>query len=507
MQSSSGGDEEYDSRAESSISAFIINNPRQPQNNHVVGLNPFTISTTTTNSHTLPPQQQQHHHNTHMFDPLSNYLDPMQRSPSLPNSNNALLNLDMMWYKTLRSEPNQTDLDGLMIPCSSQQNQQALLSRQVPGQTIRDSAAFLATQHHSLADPQSASRGLLSVSAANNNDQPRNTNTNVVRNPKKRSRASRRAPTTVLTTDTTNFRAMVQEFTGIPAPPFTSSPFPRTRLDLFGSAVSTSTVRATLLEPSPPPYLLRPFAQKLHHHHLNPFPPSTSSFPPPSNSMMDTLLASNNSTNSATNSTSINYQLSSPSGVEHLGLLKHPLNFNNMPNNNPILSFQNMLQAPPKYPPGNPSALAASKTQQPSLEIPPPSSGDSHLKVGVFEELGLRHAHVNNNTNVVSGLHQNLVSSPSVGALSSGNNNNNLSNASTEWAQRTGTITNNDCEHGGGGRLGGTVNYSDVAERVTNGKVHYSASSSDFRGEKGTECTVAARSEGMVESWINCPDN
>ncbi|KAL8256620.1 hypothetical protein R6Q59_031687 [Mikania micrantha] len=32
--------------------------------------------------------------------------------------------------------------------------------------------------------------------------------------PKKRTRASRRAPTTVLTTDTTNFRQMVQEFTG-----------------------------------------------------------------------------------------------------------------------------------------------------------------------------------------------------------------------------------------------------------------------------------------------------
>ncbi|CAL5061530.1 unnamed protein product [Urochloa decumbens] len=37
--------------------------------------------------------------------------------------------------------------------------------------------------------------------------------------PRKRPRASRRPPTTVLTTDTSNFRAMVQEFTGIPAPP------------------------------------------------------------------------------------------------------------------------------------------------------------------------------------------------------------------------------------------------------------------------------------------------
>ncbi|OEL36546.1 hypothetical protein BAE44_0002433 [Dichanthelium oligosanthes] len=37
--------------------------------------------------------------------------------------------------------------------------------------------------------------------------------------PRKRPRASRRPPTTVFTTDTSNFRAMVQEFTGIPAPP------------------------------------------------------------------------------------------------------------------------------------------------------------------------------------------------------------------------------------------------------------------------------------------------
>jgi hypothetical protein len=36
---------------------------------------------------------------------------------------------------------------------------------------------------------------------------------------KKRARASRRAPVTMLNTDAANFRAMVQQFTGIPAPP------------------------------------------------------------------------------------------------------------------------------------------------------------------------------------------------------------------------------------------------------------------------------------------------
>ncbi|XP_006658836.1 calmodulin-binding protein 25-like [Oryza brachyantha] len=43
---------------------------------------------------------------------------------------------------------------------------------------------------------------------------------------RKRPRASRRPPTTVLTTDASNFRAMVQEFTGFPAPPPLSSCLP-----------------------------------------------------------------------------------------------------------------------------------------------------------------------------------------------------------------------------------------------------------------------------------------
>ena len=71
-------------------------------------------------------------------------------------------------------------------------------------------------------------------------------------NTKKRTRASRRAPTTVLTTDTTNFRAMVQEFTGIPSPPFTSggSSYSR-RFDLFGLVRTTSNnSTATRLEDS-----------------------------------------------------------------------------------------------------------------------------------------------------------------------------------------------------------------------------------------------------------------
>ncbi|ESQ53221.1 hypothetical protein EUTSA_v10025887mg [Eutrema salsugineum] len=85
-------------------------------------------------------------------------------------------------------------------------------------------------------------------------------NIGVIKKTKKRSRASRRAPTTVLTTDTSNFRAMVQEFTGIPSPPLFSnnSVVNTTRLNTFLGLSSSS----------PNSYnnnnlLLRPFAQKI----------------------------------------------------------------------------------------------------------------------------------------------------------------------------------------------------------------------------------------------------
>lgn len=97
--------------------------------------------------------------------------------------------------------------------------------------------------------------------------------THRVRNPRKRSRASRRTPTTVLTTDTANFRAMVQEFTGIPAPPFFAAP----------SAMRSGPLGV----PQAPNYLLRPFAQKLQPLQ----PPVVSSFPFPSSSMTNQALA------------------------------------------------------------------------------------------------------------------------------------------------------------------------------------------------------------------------
>ncbi|KAJ7945391.1 VQ motif-containing protein [Quillaja saponaria] len=122
MQSSStGGDEEYDSRADS-ISAFLNN----PPNSHVGSLpNPH---------HPQPPAAS-----TQLFDQLSNYFDPIQRSPSLTNPQNSLLNLDMGWSKPFRSDPNSTDLS-VLIPSSPTQLNQAFF-----GQT-RGTAAFPAIQ-------------------------------------------------------------------------------------------------------------------------------------------------------------------------------------------------------------------------------------------------------------------------------------------------------------------------------------------------------------------------
>ncbi|XP_020201914.1 uncharacterized protein LOC109787733 [Cajanus cajan] len=379
MQSSStGGDEEYDSRADTStISAFLNNNnvpPPQPTTTFA----PFTH---------------------HVLDPLSsNYSDPTQRS-------------HMLWSNVSRSQPHPPH------------NNQPFLLTQFGGQTQpRGTLNNVGVGVGVDGDGDGAhafhtTTSTLPPESDEQNSTNTNTNSNMVRNPKKRSRASRRAPTTVLTTDTTNFRAMVQEFTGIPAPPFTSSPFPRTRLDLFAS--SSSTIRSTSthnLDPSTPPYLLRPFAHKVQSQ--------PSSIPP----MLDTL-ASNISNNNT----------------------YHPLNMHN-----PILS---LLQPPPKYP------------QQPSLEIPQSGVG--------FEELGLSHAHVGNAAQHHD--HHNI-------------HNNMRAPSSEAWAQaqaQAQRIGNNDGgvlrSLGGGGTLNGKVNYS-----------------SDFHGEKGPDCAVAARSEGMVESWINC---
>lgn len=178
------------------------------------------------------------------------------------------------------------------------------------------------------------------------------TNAGSSRNPKKRSRASRRAPTTVLTTDTSNFRQMVQEFTGIPAPPFTAFST-RTRFDIFGGLGGHSSSTTV----PPPPYLLRPFPQKrtttLHQPSFlaNSSLPSLTTTTSTSNinnsnaALVDGIGLAPSSTTCATN-TSVSTTIAPPPTTTAFQLCDpHEfLSTNNNNNNHPQLSFQSLLQ-------------------------------------------------------------------------------------------------------------------------------------------------------------------
>lgn len=275
IQSSSGGDDDYESRAaDSSFS------------------NPSSTNTTTTTNNPLLFSQS-----STMFDPLSNYFDPPIPTLTRPQTHSSILNLDMPSWSKSQTNP------------------------------------FFTTQTP-MSFPQISEAIATTVTAGNNNNntqvmqqQDQTSQTQVAaRNPKKRSRASRRAPTTVLTTDTSNFRAMVQEFTGIPAPPFTSSPFPRTRLDLFTS-------------PTPSSFRSQPSNFNQNHHLLRPFPqkfqPQVSPFSTTNNNNINSVITSAPTT-------------TPPS--DQLGLLKPPQGssssnnylLNNMQMQN--LTFQSFLQ-------------------------------------------------------------------------------------------------------------------------------------------------------------------
>ncbi|KAF6165542.1 hypothetical protein GIB67_006432 [Kingdonia uniflora] len=293
MQSSSCGDEELDSRVDS-ITAF---------------LNPSTHDNPNSNSNQNYPSA--------LFDPLSSYFDPFSVSTP-PQNTSFLLNLDMVWPSGLRSEPNiYTNMDPLMNPSSS------------ASQTFSDCQDMGRVQ---LPNPLSASlslpRGPENSSRAPSIlcNQP-----NLVRNLKKRTRASRKAPTTVLTTDTSNFRAMVQEFTGIPAPPFSASPFPRTRFDLLNAALPSNVNTGDHLQ------LLRPFAQK---YTTPPFLSSSSSFP-------------SSSSNSYFSNTSNTSNLASSYNYQQLVQSQNLLNMQNQ-----LQTFQSLLQPSP-LPPNYSSSVGA----------------------------------------------------------------------------------------------------------------------------------------------------
>ena len=165
MQSSSGGDEEYDSRLES-IPTFL--NPC----GHFGSVS----------SNPQPPHFP--HHQNHppiLFDPPSNYVDAFSQSSANPNAN-SLLNLDTVWSKSLRSEPNCADFGNLTGLSSSLISSlgQSLLGVQGPsqGQFPSSSSTRMMSVHEN---------GGRASSALLRSDQ-----INVVRNFKKRTRASRR---------------------------------------------------------------------------------------------------------------------------------------------------------------------------------------------------------------------------------------------------------------------------------------------------------------------------
>ncbi|PUZ51387.1 hypothetical protein GQ55_6G181100 [Panicum hallii var. hallii] len=145
------------------------------------------------------------------------------------------------------------------------------------------------------------------------------------RGSRKRARASRRAPTTVLTTDTSNFRAMVQEFTGIPAPPFAGA---RSRLDNLFPSRSSSAGPAAL-----PQYLLRPFA----HSKLHAYPPPASSPAPASVAIAASTVTHAGATAVASGDDSYNQQLTAAAPPALLGTQDHGSGSNS------YLSFQGAL--------------------------------------------------------------------------------------------------------------------------------------------------------------------
>ncbi|KAL4279138.1 hypothetical protein GQ457_03G033190 [Hibiscus cannabinus] len=276
MQSSGGDDEdEYESRTES-VPPFFHSNP---------------ISDPLVSHH-------QNHPPT-FFDPSASFLNPLSQS----QPNNSLLNLDGVRPLGQRSEPNYTvDFGNLQGSFSSQ----GLVSH-----GLYPSSSSMQSRPSTKSDQKS-----------------------VGKNPKKRTRASRTTPTTILTTDTMNFRAIVQEFTGIPAPPFSGSSYSR-RLELFGSGSGmwSSHLESTLGSLYPLP----PSAKR-----VKPTPiVSSSSSPFSLHPLADANVITNTTSNNTIPACSNYVQMSSESD---LGILKQPQNMLNLQN------FQSFLHPLPLHP-------------------------------------------------------------------------------------------------------------------------------------------------------------
>ncbi|XP_057975094.1 uncharacterized serine-rich protein C215.13-like [Malania oleifera] len=411
MQSSSGGDEEYDSRAET-IPTF---------------LNPSAHF-----SHNL---SNPHHPAISLLDP-PNYFETFSQTQSNPNPNaSSLLSHDVFW-----------SIMGSSSSSSSSSSAQASILGSSQGPMASQGPLRPVHDHNDV--------GALAPS-----DQP-----TVGRSSKKRTRASRRAPTTVLTTDTSNFRAMVQEYTGIPPPPFSAAPSYSRRLDLFSSA--GATMRSSHLEPLGSIYPLRPSALKIQP--ISPFlssssPSLSSSFL--NSTMVDAIAATANiATSSTTTTNNITMTTSSMAAAASINLnpstsinYQQPQNPLNM--QNPYIKFHSLLQSPL---PNNDSPLKFPLSELP-VSVPGKSQGNSDID-------------------------SNGVNHQELGMSSHGHGNANLGGF-------LGTSSHQD--H----RLRSfTGNYGD------NSSVHVSSFKLNCAPGPSSENNVSSRAEGTVDSWI-CPSD
>ncbi|GLJ39876.1 hypothetical protein SUGI_0815520 [Cryptomeria japonica] len=151
---------------------------------------------------------------------------------------------------------------------------------------------------------------------------PNATGNGAVKVKKKRVRASRRVPTTVLRTDTSNFKAMVQHFTGIPVDTSSSSSSPTT----------TATTNPSSSEP--------PFTKPLPHPAVCKIPPSTQN--KPSTSSAAATAATSASNDGEQHSLSLPSSFSSQSVHDISSPLLSPNVFTPDPANNDIPEEQTM---------------------------------------------------------------------------------------------------------------------------------------------------------------------
>ncbi|KAK6940144.1 VQ protein [Dillenia turbinata] len=433
--SSSGGDEEYESRADS-IPDFFTN-----QNDQFL-----PISSTHPSSHLL--------HQSSLFDTASNYGDPNNFAQTGNPHANSLLNLDPVWSRT-----------GLVTRPDFHTNIMGNLG-------YANSSSSMPTA--AKAQNASSSSTALQQPGKDSSTTEQQTNTGG-KNPRKRTRASRRAPTTVLTTDTTNFRAMVQEFTGIPAPPFSASPYSR-RFDLFaaGSALRSGPPPQPTpqgpLEPLSSLYPLRPSAQKFQANN-NPFVSSTvSSTPgvapaPPSSALQAFLNASMQ--------------------VDH-ALVTNPMN-NVTPyslalskqSNQNFLEMQNPMLA--AFQPNSLESLA-------QLSVPP--SFVSKSPDGLVSDHG--HGHVN----VVIPSHE--PSSDTAAVDLRNEEDGNLGNWVSHGEEGSNDLHQNPLMR----------QYLGTYGTPSTCKLNFSASSSsDFRHDKGPENVSSRGDQANIDSYICSSDN